>query len=620
MTTSPETPAAPLVDLHRLFVAIRRRKRVWLATGLLGLIVGAALAFVLPAPPTAVAKVIVVHQDDSPTDSGTLMRTDVAVLQTTQIAEAALKKVGSTDSPEDFMKNYAGLGLTNNVLQITVKAKTDQDAVARAQALAETFIADHVKRSQAAAAAQSQAILDQRKNAQDELSKVEQQIVDEEGKGRQASQPALENLYSRRAALTAQISDFTSRAQQAGIGSPQVAAGTQVVDAARVLPRAVLKTAATNAGIGFALGLALGLAFVAVGAVSRDRPVLRREISTHLGASVIAQLPSKLRGPARLWRRSRAVSERRRVATTLVRLIKQDPRGVSLLELGAADVAAALVLDIAEELGAASVLDDLPGENVRRLAQETQSDVPVAGAGDPPAKAGERRVGVGTVSPGTAWTDLEHLGKETVLVVKAGHANTLWLHTVARQLAEQEIPVIGIVVVDPDPRDKSDGTLWDGLHTALRGRPAPPAPAEREDHLDELVARVAERVATEQPTRRFTPVRPVLPPALATPRPPASPLPPPGSVSVPDHLNAPTKKFAPVKAPKRPTPFKRDHAEPSHQGELDADLKPDKSTVTTGALPRAGGSATQTPEKSAVTTGALPRTGGSATQTPEKSA
>jgi len=559
---------------------------------------------VLPAPPTAVAKVIVVHQDDSPTDSGTLMRTDVAVLQTAPIAEGALKKVGSTDSPEDFMKNYAGLGLTNNILQITVKAKSNEDAVAKAQALAETFIADHVTRSQAAAAAQSQAILDQRKNAQDELGKLEQQIVDEEGKGRQASQPTLESFYSRRAALTAQISDFTSRAQQAGIGSPQVAAGTQVVDAARALPKAFLKTTATNGGIGFALGLALGLALVAVGAVSRDKPVLRREISTHLGASVIAQLPSKLRGPARLWRRSRAVSERRRVATTLVRLIEKDPREVSLLELGAPQVAAALSLDVAAELPTASVVDDLPGEDVRKLAQETKSDVSVVGAGDPPGKPEERRVGVGTVSPGTAWTDLEHLGKETVLVVKTGHANTLWLHTVARQLADQEIPIIGVVLVDPDPRDKSDGTLWDGLHTALRGRGRPaapaPAPAEREDRLDELVARVAERVATtEQPTRRFSPVRPVLPPALATPRPPASPLPPPGSVSVPDHLNAPTKKFAPVKPPKRPTPFKRDHGEPSHQGELDADLEPEKSTVTTGASPQAGGSATQAPEKSA---------------------
>ncbi|WP_326956130.1 Wzz/FepE/Etk N-terminal domain-containing protein [Amycolatopsis sp. NBC_01286] len=611
MTTTSETPAAPLVDLQRLFVTIRRRKRLWLATALLGLIAGALVAILLPAPPTAVAKVIVVHQDDSPTDSGTLMRTDVAVLSTTQIAEGALKKLNSTESSEEFMKNYSGLPVTNNVMQITVKAKSDGEAVAQAQALADTFIADHVERSQAAAAAQSKAILDQRKNAQDELTKVDAQIADETGKGRNANASTLEGLYGRRAALASQVSDFDSRAQQAGIGSPQVAAGTQIVDAPRALPKAFLKTTATNAGIGFALGLALGIAFAAVGAVSRDRPVLRREISTHLGASVIAQLPSKRRGPSRLWRRSRAVSERRRVATTLVRAIQKDITEVSLLELGAPGITAALALDVAEQLGEdgrASVVDDLPGEDVRKLAAETQSEVVVLGVGDPDAEPGERRVGVGTISPGTAWTDLEHLGAETVLVVKAGHANTLWLHTVARQLADQEISILGVVLVDPDPRDKSDGTLWDGLHTALRGRagltPAAPkvADVEREDRIDELAARVAERVAlVDPPTRKFAPVRPMVP-QVAKPLPPKAPkpdpkLPEPGKVSVP-HADAPTKKFAPVK-PKRPTPFKRDHGEPTHQGELNAELESEKSAVTSGASPRTGGFATQTPEKSA---------------------
>jgi capsular polysaccharide biosynthesis protein len=602
---STPTETAPLLDLQRLFVAIRRRKRLWLATGLLGLIAGALVAIVLPAPPTAVTKVIVVHQDDSPTDSGTLMRTDVAVLSTTRIAEGALKKLNSTESPEEFMKNYSGLPVTNNVMQITVKAKTTDEAVAQAQALADTFIADHVQRSQAAAAAQSKAILDQRKNAQDELAKVDQQIADETGKGRNANASTLEGMYGRRAALASQISDFDSRAQQAGIGSPQVAAGTQIVDAPRALPKAFLKTTATNAGIGFALGLVLGLAFAAVGAVSRDRPVLRREISTHLGASVIAQLASKRRGPARLWSRSRAVTERKRVATTLVRAIKKDRREVSLLELGAPQVAAALAVDIARELGAdgdVSVIDDLPGAAVGTLAGEAH-DVTVISADAPAAGPGERRIGVGSVSPGTAWTDLEHLGQETVLVVKAGHANTLWLHTVARQLADQQIPIVGVVLVDPDPRDKTDGTLWDGLHTALRGRAKAPAVhrvsvVENQDHIDELAARIAERVAVaEPPTRRIAPVRPVGPPPA--PAKPPAPLPEPGKVSVPDHLDAPTKKFAPVKPPKRPTPFKRDHGEPAHKGELNAELEPEKSAVTNGAPPRAGGFATQTPEKSA---------------------
>ena len=89
-----------------------------------------------------------------------------------------------------------------------------------------------------------------------------------------------------------------------------------------------------------------------------------------------------------------------------------------------------------------------------------------AAAGSPQ----ERRIGVGSVAPGTAWTDLQYLGTQTVLVVRAGHGSAAWLHTVARQLADQHIPVIGVVLIDPDPRDRTDGTLWDGLHIALRGQ------------------------------------------------------------------------------------------------------------------------------------------------------
>jgi len=84
----------------------------------------------------------------------------------------------------------------------------------------------------------------------------------------------------------------------------------------------------------------------------------------------------------------------------------------------------------------------------------------------------ELHLGVGSVGPGTSWVDLGRLGAETLLVVRAGHATTLGLHTIARQLAHSEISAIGVVLVAPDPKDRSDGTLWDGLHTVLRGRHA----------------------------------------------------------------------------------------------------------------------------------------------------
>ncbi|GAB3707150.1 Wzz/FepE/Etk N-terminal domain-containing protein [Amycolatopsis oliviviridis] len=467
MTSAEKTKSEPLIDLQRLVVSIRRRRRLWMATALLGLIAGGLVAMLLPSPPTAVAQILVIHPDDSPTDSGTLMRTDVAVLKTTKTAGEALKKLNSTQAPEEFLKDYDGLGLTNNVLQLTVKGKTKDEAIARAQAISDAFIAEYIGRNQAAAAAQQKALLDQRNQAQNELTPIEASIVTEEAKGRNANPAQLERLYSRRAELTSKISDYDGRAQEAGIGTPKVAAGTQIVDAPRILPKSFLKTLGTDMGIGLALGLLAGLGLAAITSVVKDRPVLRREISRHLGASVIAQLPK----PPRFLRRSRAVARRQRAAATLVRAVRQEGGSVSLLDLGARRVTAALAVDMARELagkGPVSLVDDLPKANLRELAGD--APIQVLDRGDAPVDGKERRIGVGSIEPGTAWTDLEFLGEETILVVRTAHANTEWLHTVARQLADRRIPIIGVVVVDPDPRDHTDGTLWDGLHTALRGR------------------------------------------------------------------------------------------------------------------------------------------------------
>lgn len=573
MTDPASTSAQPLVDLQRLVVSIRRRRRLWLSAALLGLIAGGLLSVFVPTPPTAVAKILVIHKEDSPTDSGTLIRTDVAVLQTTKIAGAALKNLKINQAPEDFLKNYTSVGLTNNVLQLTVKGTSDADAVARAKALSEAFIADHVQQDKAAATAAAQALLDQRKQVQGDLDQVDTQISQAggdtgNGSGNGGNATELETLYARRAQLTAQISDLGNQAQAAGTGTPSVAAGTQVVDAARIVVVSRLKTAATDGLIGLLVGLALGIAIAAVTGVIRDRPVLRREIATHLGASVIGQLPAPHRGPSRLWRRSRTVADRKRVAVTLVRAIRDAPGAVSLLELGDRRTTAALALDLAEELaidGPVVVVDDLPGEHLATLAGEPESPIRIIDGTDREARnaAGTgRRIGVGSVAPGTAWTDLTYLGEETLLVVRAGHANTAWLHTVARQLADCQIPVIGVVLVAPDPRDHSDGTLWDGLRTALRGRagrvqplqaavvPAPePEVVKPVPVADEPVAvngsngsNGAGLAGADHPTKKFGPVKPS--PSKRTPEDWT------GSYSgdLPSN-DLPTRQFGPVRPP-----------------------------------------------------------------------
>ncbi|MFD8607505.1 Wzz/FepE/Etk N-terminal domain-containing protein [Streptomyces sp. NPDC059631] len=476
MTTSStvESPAAaPLLDLHALVVAVRRRRRLWCALALLGLLAGAAVAVLRPPPPTAVTEVLVAHQEDQPNDPGTLIRTDVALLHTTRIAGAALKSLHSAEAPEDFMRDYQGAGLTNNLMRITVTGASDAEAVARAGALADAFVADHVRRIQEAANAEAKALLDQRDRMQGELAQVNKAIGDGTPQSGPKESADLESLFARRAELTSRITDFSQRAADARIGTPRLVAGTQIVDAARPVRHSLPRAAATDAAIGLVLGLALGLAVAAVGAVVADRPVLRREIAAHLGASVLAELPHR---PGRR-RRTRAAHER--LTAFLARTVHGSPEPVSLLELGAARTASALAVDLARALAErgrpVTVVDGLPGTELSGRRPRPDDPAVIGGEEAAGLPRHERWIGVGSVAPGTAWTDLRHLGTRTVLVVRAGHAGTAWLHTVARHLADQRVPVLGVVLVDPDPRDRTDGTLWDGQRTARRGADERPA-------------------------------------------------------------------------------------------------------------------------------------------------
>ncbi|WP_406443729.1 Wzz/FepE/Etk N-terminal domain-containing protein [Streptomyces sp. NBC_00631] len=474
-TTSESTVAVPLLDLHTLVVAVRRRRRLWSALALIGLLIGSAVAILKPAPPSAVTKVLVAHAQDQPTDPGTLIRTDVALLHTTRIANAALKALKSPEKPETFMRDYSGAGLTNNLLQITATGASDAEAEARAKALADAFVADHVRRIQESSNAEAKALLTQRDRLRDELAQVNKAIG--EGSTASGGQTAadLETLFARRADLTSKITDFGERAAEASIGTPQLIAGTQIVDAPHAVRQSLPKAAVTDGAIGLVLGLVLGLAVASVGAVVADRPVLRREIAANLGASVIAELPH--RSP-RVWRRRRNQAARERLTGSLARTVRGSTEPVSLLELGCARGTSVIALDLARVLasqGPVVVIDGLPGSQLSGRRSKPGDPTVASGERAGARSPQERALGVGSVAPGTAWTDLRYLGTQTVLVVRAGHGSAAWLHTVARQLADQRITVIGVVLIDPDPRDRTDGTLWDGLHTALRGQNDRPA-------------------------------------------------------------------------------------------------------------------------------------------------
>lgn len=487
---STTSVAEPLLDLERLVTGIRWRRRIWMSWALLGLFVGVLLVILFPPQPTAVTRVLVARADDQQAERSILMATDVALCQTTEVAAAALKQLNVIERPAHFLASYRCVAVTPNVLEITVPGANDADAVRRAQALADVFIANHLKRSQDAVEAQVKPLLDRRARLERTLAAVSNTIST-------TTAPAqLDSLSTVRSGLASQILELEKEVEDARVGAPGVTAGTRLMDPPRALPIGLIGAGITQAMVGLVLGLGTGLAVAAILSVTQDRPVLRRDIAAHLGVSIIAQLPEPLRGPRRIWRRSRHTRERKRAAATLARMVRDAPGSVSLLEIGCPQTTAALALDIAGYVAPERpvvIVNDLDGGHLRKAGGDgwpTDSPVQIIDiaelpVGQPsPTRGPELNLGVGSIGPGRSCVDKDRLGLETVLVVRAGQATTLWLHTVARQLAESGISTIGAVLVAPDPRDRSDGTLWDGLHMVLRERvppgaaPSPGGPAD----------------------------------------------------------------------------------------------------------------------------------------------
>jgi Chain length determinant protein len=474
----------PLLDLDRLVAGIWWRRRVWMSLTLLGLLAGVLFAVAVPPRPTAVARVLIVRADDQTADRKTLMDTDVALFETSQVAGAALKAIGANERPADFLATYHGTGITPNVLEITVSAASDGAAVRRAQALADVFIAAHVSQARELADGQANALLALQQQLDKTAGEVSDTISAMIAQGAAAAPQSrqavdisaqLDGLYARRAGLASQILDLGKRADDARLAVGSVAVGTQIVDPPKAVPVSRARTAIIDVAVGLVVGLGVGLALSAVLSVTRDRPILRRDIASQLGMSVIVQLPAIRLGSSGQGRWGPRTRERRRAAASLARLITGS-RFVSLLEMGCPRTAAALALDIAEQVAPERrviVVDDLRRKYLRRAGKGLPDQVEIVDRADlptgqvSPSPNRELYLRVRSVGPGTTWVDLDEFGRDALVVIHAGRATTRWLHTVARQLAHSGIVPIGVVLVAPHPRDHSDGVLWGALHATI---------------------------------------------------------------------------------------------------------------------------------------------------------
>ena len=132
-----------MIGLRSLWAAIRRNRRVWLVTGLLGLIVGAGLPLVLPHKSLAVTDLYLAQTAGA--NPANAMADDVSLLQTNAVATQAVSAGHLDVSPSALLSHYSGLPLSDTILSIKFNGPSQSDAVAGARAVAQAFLAVQAK-------------------------------------------------------------------------------------------------------------------------------------------------------------------------------------------------------------------------------------------------------------------------------------------------------------------------------------------------------------------------------------------------------------------------------------------------------------------------------------------
>jgi capsular polysaccharide biosynthesis protein len=272
-----------LVSLNFLLGALRRRWRFWAAFAAAGLLLG--LAFVVLVPPASVGTVTVVLTHDSSSDPEQAMATELTILRTRSVAEGVIDELGLDLTPEDLQDSVVVGQASTKVLVLDVPGEDDADAVARADAFAESYLsfrAEQVNAQTQGLLAGHEARLEDLRSEVDRITRQYDALVDSEVAG----QDQAGELLARRSQLSTEINAVQQAIQDTTLQNSAVISGSRILDPATIVPRSELRRLVLAGGSGLLVGGALGIGLVISMALTSTRLRRREEVALALGAPV----------------------------------------------------------------------------------------------------------------------------------------------------------------------------------------------------------------------------------------------------------------------------------------------------------------------------------------------
>ena len=495
---APPAAVGRFVSVPALVRALRRRWRLWATGAVLAAI--AAVAFSLASPPEHTATTILLLQHPTGTNEARAMLTDARLVESRSVAQAAIDSLGLRLSARRMVDSYRPTILSDDLLQIRATAPSDREAVRRAEAVANAFLAfrrDEILRQSAVALEN----LEERQRALNtELLEVNEGINARTGVRDEESLRALGDLMVRRFTLNDKLGGVRQRIEAATFDTDSIIEKTRVVDPAGADTRQPVRAAAVNVMAGVILGLLLTTGLIVLQEATSDRPRRREDVAAAMGAPVAQVDLRALRGPLRLQRRRfrRLLAEpppdvTRAAGHLRLALDEAVPTGALVVVSVASDGAAALALAAtAARLtrdGRSVLIADLTRRNVLARLTKVRPDaadrLPLVGGtsalwvnippDEMPELDGAKRsdvhrelasrvdlvLALATIDPAIGAQHLREVATSAVVVATAGRSSETALRSVAQTLAAAGIQVHSTILAAADGDDDSVGLLDD---------------------------------------------------------------------------------------------------------------------------------------------------------------
>lgn len=272
-----------LVSLHFLRAALRRRWRIWVGLGLVGMLLGVAWTYVMPAPSIGTVTLVLAHDPNTNPDQA--MDTDVSLLRTRTVAEAVIDELDLPMTPEGFQNSVTATPDSTAVLVLDVAAPNDAAAVARAKSLSENYLVFRNRQIQSQANALINGYRKRVAALQAEVDRLTRQFNTLSSSGPEVQSQA-SDVLAQRSRVSAEISTFQQTIQDTSLQIGSVVAASYVLDPASAVPQSEKMRLALAMASGLVGGLAVGMGLVLFTALTSDRLRRREEVALALGVPV----------------------------------------------------------------------------------------------------------------------------------------------------------------------------------------------------------------------------------------------------------------------------------------------------------------------------------------------